>query len=148
MNGLEDRLYEYLAQHGDEPETALSLRRTADLGQQLTQVGIVPRHSRGRLSQMPANLTAALLKNLLSQGESAMPNATSTSPTRVRIYSHVTQSRFLHVEDALNIGTGKVRLWAGNYRRGQGTNSFTYHFLDLADARVIFAARVNSNVTV
>jgi hypothetical protein len=55
----------------------------------------------------------------------------------VRIASHVTQSRFLHVEDAL--GIGKIRLFAGNYRRGQGMNSHAYHFIDLADARVIFA---------
>ena len=59
-------------------------------------------------------------------------------PTRVRICSHITQTRFLHVEDALNIG--KLRLFAGNYRRGQGMDSHTHHFIDLADARVIFAA--------
>jgi hypothetical protein len=57
---------------------------------------------------------------------------------RVRIASHVTQSRFLHVEDALSIG--KIRLFAGNYRRGQGMQSHAYHFIDLADARVIFSA--------
>ena len=57
---------------------------------------------------------------------------------RVRIHSHVTQSRFLHVEDAL--GISKIRLFAGNYRRGQGMDSHAYHFIDLADARVIFAA--------
>ncbi len=59
---------------------------------------------------------------------------------RVRIASHVTQSRFLHVEDALSIG--KIRLFAGNYRRGLGVQSHAYHFIDLADARVIFAALV------
>jgi hypothetical protein len=42
------------------------------------------------------------------------------------------------VEDALVIG--KIRLFAGNYRRGQGMDSHAYHFIDLADARVIFAA--------
>jgi hypothetical protein len=59
---------------------------------------------------------------------------------RVRIYSHVTQSRFLHIEDALKIG--KLRLFAGNYRRGQGMaeNGHANHFIDLADARVIFHA--------
>jgi hypothetical protein len=134
VNELEARLDEYLAQNGDEPDAALSLRRIAYLDQQLTQVGIVPTY---RL-ELPANLTAELLNTLLTQGESLMPNTTSTSPTRVRIHSHVTQSRFLHVEDALNIG--KVRLWGGNYRRGQGTDSSAFHFLDLADARVIFTA--------
>jgi hypothetical protein len=59
---------------------------------------------------------------------------------RVRIYSHVTQSRFLHIEDSLKIG--KLRLFAGNYRRGQGMaeNGHANHFIDLADARVIFHA--------
>jgi hypothetical protein len=59
---------------------------------------------------------------------------------RVRIYSHVTQSRFLHIEDSLKIG--KVRLFGGTYRRGQGMaeNGHAAHFLDLADARVIFHA--------
>jgi hypothetical protein len=60
------------------------------------------------------------------------------SRTRVRIYSHVTQSRFLHLEDALEIG--KIRLFAGTYRRGQGMESHSYHFIDLADARVVFDA--------
>ena len=58
--------------------------------------------------------------------------------TRVRIYSHVTQSRFLHIEDALSIN--KLRLFAGNYRRGQGMTSFVQHYLDSADARVILTA--------
>jgi hypothetical protein len=134
VNGLEDRLDEYLAQNGDEPDAALSLRRIAYLDQQLARAGIVPT---GRL-ELPANPTAELLNTLLAQGESVMPNTISTAPTRVRIHSHVTQSRFLHVEDALNIG--KLRLWGGNYRRGQGTDSSAFHFLDLADARVIFTA--------
>ena len=62
------------------------------------------------------------------------------SPTRVRLYSHVTQSRFLHIEDALAIG--KLRLFAGNYRKGQGMDKqgFANAFVDVADARVIFGA--------
>lgn len=69
-----------------------------------------------------------------------MNNQTSPSPTRVRLYSHVTQSRFLHVEDALAIG--KLRLFAGNYRKGQGMDKqgFANAFVDVADARVIFGA--------
>ncbi len=35
---------------------------------------------------------------------------------RVRIHSHVTKSKFLHVEDALNVGQGKTRI----YHRNQG----------------------------
>ncbi|MBK7919751.1 MAG: hypothetical protein IPJ94_26535 [Chloroflexi bacterium] len=61
----------------------------------------------------------------------------STS-TRVRIASHVTQSRFLHVEDSLQLG--KVRLYGGNYRRSAGASALTAHFLDVADARVLFDA--------
>jgi len=62
----------------------------------------------------------------------------------VRIYSHVTQSRFLHVEDAL--GIGKIRLFAGAYRRGEDSlhrrpaTGLARHFLDIADARIVFGA--------
>jgi len=59
-------------------------------------------------------------------------------PMRVRIASHVTQSRFLHVEYSLQLG--KVRLYAGNYRRNAGASALTAHFLDIADARVVFEA--------
>ena len=54
-----------------------------------------------------------------------------------RIYSHVTRSRFLHVEDALEIG--KVRLFAGDYKKGEGAKALAWHFLDIADARVLFS---------
>lgn len=57
---------------------------------------------------------------------------------RVRIHSHVTQSRFLHVEDAL--GIGKIRLFAGTYRRGAGLQQHAHHFVDIADARIVFGA--------
>ena len=59
-------------------------------------------------------------------------------PMRVRIASHVTQSRFLHVEDSLHLG--KVRLYGGNYRRSAGASALTAHFLDVADARILFDA--------
>ena len=58
-------------------------------------------------------------------------------PQRYRIHSHLTRSRFLHVEDALDIG--KVRLYAGEYKRGEGASSTAAHFLDVADARVMFS---------
>ena len=58
--------------------------------------------------------------------------------TRVRIYSHITQTRFLSLEDSLNIA--KLRLFAGTYRRGDGMSHHAIHYLDLADARVIFSA--------
>jgi hypothetical protein len=56
---------------------------------------------------------------------------------RKRIHSHLTRSRFLHVEDALSIG--KLRLFAGEYRRGKGASSTAYHFLDVDDARVLLS---------
>ncbi|MFO7682992.1 MAG: hypothetical protein R6X34_23395 [Chloroflexota bacterium] len=65
----------------------------------------------------------------------AAPTATSV---RVRIASHITQSRFLHVEDSLKIG--KIRLYAGNFRKHEGASSLTAHFLDVSDARVLFEA--------
>jgi len=65
---------------------------------------------------------------------------TKPNPMRVRIASHITQSRFLHIEDALNIG--KFRFFAGNYRKGRGMlqQGFAHAFVDIADARVLFAA--------
>jgi hypothetical protein len=56
---------------------------------------------------------------------------------RYRIHTHMTKTRFLHAEDALDIG--KVRLFAGQYRRGQGADVTAHHFLDVADARVLFS---------
>ncbi len=61
----------------------------------------------------------------------------TTRQPRKRLYSHVTRSRFLHLEDALDIG--KVRLFAGEYKRGRGSSATVHHFLDLADARVLLA---------
>jgi len=55
---------------------------------------------------------------------------------RRRIYSFLTRSRFLHLEDALSIG--KVRLFVGEYRRGEGASATAYHYVDVDDARVVF----------
>ncbi|MCP4419633.1 MAG: hypothetical protein GY805_23730, partial [Chloroflexi bacterium] len=79
--------------------------------------------------------------NLFIKGDNPMSTQQTPFPSttsRVRIHSHVTQSKFLHVEDALNIG--KIRLFAGEYRKNSGMNAHGHHFIDLADARVIFAA--------
>jgi len=59
-------------------------------------------------------------------------------PMRVRICSHVTQAKFLHIEDSLAIG--KLRLFAGTYRKGNGMDVHTHHFMDVDDARVVFNA--------
>ena len=64
--------------------------------------------------------------------------SSQSPPMRVRIHSHVTKTRFLHVGDSLAIG--KLRIYAGRYERGQGTSAYCHHFLDLADARVVFEA--------
>lgn len=53
-----------------------------------------------------------------------------------RIYSQVTQSAFLHVEDALTMG--KLRLFAGRYEKGKGASATAHHYLDLDDARLLF----------
>lgn len=136
MNLLEDRLHESLSQFDDEPMIASSLRYTAWHDRLLMNAGIVPITP----IELPYNLTAQLLRDLLNPGNDLMNNPITPSSTRVRIHSHVTQSRFLHVEDALTIG--KIRLFAGNYRKGQGMDEQGYgqHFIDLADARVIFWA--------
>ena len=61
-------------------------------------------------------------------------------PDRPKIYSHVTRTRFLHLEDSLNVGAGKVRFFLGSYGKGNNaTTVSTYHFLDAADARVLFS---------
>src|SRR5690606_39467334 len=88
MTPLEDRLQEYLSQFDDEPAIAPSLKRSTYLEQLLTRVGIVPTNS----IELPANITPELHNNLLTEGEGAMTS--QSSPTRVRIYSHTTQSRF------------------------------------------------------
>ncbi len=56
---------------------------------------------------------------------------------RPRIFSYVTKSSFLHVEDALEIG--KLRLFAGHYKKGNGASLLTAHWLDVDDARVLFS---------
>ncbi len=134
MNPLEDRLQEYLSQFDDEPVIAPSLKCSAYLEQLLTRARIVPTNS----IELPADITPELLNNLLTEGEDAMTN--QPNPTRVRIYSHITQSRFLHVEDALGLGMGKLRLFAGTYSRGQGMTAYANAFVNIADARVIFDA--------
>jgi hypothetical protein len=50
----------------------------------------------------------------------------------------VTQAKFLHIEDSL--GIGKLRLFAGTYRKGNGMDVHTHHFMDVDDARVVFNA--------
>jgi len=60
-----------------------------------------------------------------------------TQQDRTRIFSHITRSRFLHVEDSLEIG--KLRFFIGSYEKGKGSSSTACHFLDADDARPIMA---------
>jgi hypothetical protein len=58
-------------------------------------------------------------------------------PDRTRIFSHITRTRFLHLEDSLEIG--KIRFFVGEYQRGQGSQATAFHFLDADDARPLCA---------
>ena len=59
----------------------------------------------------------------------------TTDPRRPRIFSHLTKTRFFHIEDALI--EGKLRFFIGSFERGHGANNTAYAFLDFDDARVI-----------
>ncbi|MBP8000047.1 MAG: hypothetical protein KA314_14870 [Chloroflexi bacterium] len=119
MNTLEDRLVEYL--NSLEPAVpASSLRRVDKVDIRFAQAGLSSYlNPKGAIMQ-PAQLP----ENPVSM--------------RVRICSHVTQAKFLHIEDSL--GIGKLRLFAGTYRKGNGMDVHTHHFMDVDDARVVFNA--------
>ena len=119
MNALEDRLVEYL--NGLEPAVpAPSLRRVGKVNIRFAQAGLSP-----YLNQ----------KGAIMQPVQPPENPV---PMRVRICSHVTQAKFLHVEDSLALS--KLRLFAGTYRKGEGANSHCHHFISVEDARVVFHA--------
>jgi len=61
----------------------------------------------------------------------------STPTERPRIFSHMTRTRFLHIEDSL--GRGKLRFFIGSFEKGHGANNTAYAFLDVNDARVIMS---------
>ena len=113
-------------------------------------VDMVPRTDSGREIK---TMAAAVLKRA-TNGKPATPKATngqdqskasSTTTTaageqtsaRPRIYSEITRSVILHVEDALDIG--KVRVFLLSYKRGQGASATAAHYLDVEDARVLAA---------
>ncbi len=52
-----------------------------------------------------------------------------------KIVSHMTQSAFLHFLDAT--GIGKVKLFAGHYKRGEGANQTARHYVDVRTVRPI-----------
>jgi hypothetical protein len=55
---------------------------------------------------------------------------------RPRIFSHLTRTRFLHIEDSLE--RGKLRFFMGAFERGKGSSGIAYAFLGVDDARVVF----------
>jgi hypothetical protein len=56
---------------------------------------------------------------------------------RARLFSHMTKTRFLHIEDSLT--QGKLRFFVGSFERGQGANQVAHAFIDVEDARVILS---------
>lgn len=54
---------------------------------------------------------------------------------RVVIAKWMNRSRFIQIEDALDIG--KVRIWLGAYVKGKGMQENAYHFIDVDDVRVV-----------
>ncbi|MGD8856966.1 MAG: hypothetical protein PVG33_11595, partial [Chloroflexota bacterium] len=108
----------------------LAVLQTRRLDLFLAKAGIPPLFA----LELPPNVT---LEDILLRGGQD-PMTSQYTSTRIRIYSYVTQSTFLHVEDAL--GIGKLRLFAGVYQRGKGITANAHHFLDTADARVVLLA--------
>ena len=64
--------------------------------------------------------------------------------THATIYKVITRSAILHLEDALEIG--KVRLRLYRYKKGQGAQAVAFHYLDVADARVLFSDLAQGNL--
>ncbi len=61
----------------------------------------------------------------------------STPTERPRIFSQITKTRFLHIEDSLE--RRKLRFFIGSFEKGHGANATAYAFLDVDDARVIMS---------
>ena len=64
--------------------------------------------------------------------------------THTTIYKVITRSAILHLEDALEID--KVRLRLCRYKKGQGAQAVAFHYLDVADARVLFSDLAQGNL--
>ena len=64
--------------------------------------------------------------------------------THTTIYEVITRGAILHLEDALEIG--KVRLRLYRYKKGQGAQAVAFHYLDVADARVLFSDLAQGNL--
>jgi len=64
--------------------------------------------------------------------------------THTTTYEVITRGAILHLEDALEIG--KVRLRLYRYKKGQGAQAVAFHYLDVADARVLFSDLAQGNL--
>lgn len=68
----------------------------------------------------------------------------TTQNQNYRILEYMTKTTWLHFEDTLDYidrqerPKPKIRLFAGRYQRGQGSQDQAYHFIDADDARVLF----------
>lgn len=56
---------------------------------------------------------------------------------RARIFSHVTRTRFLHIENDLT--RRKLRFFIGAFEKGQGMQANAYAFLEVDAARVVLS---------
>jgi uncharacterized protein (DUF3820 family) len=74
-------------------------------------------------------------KPVQKQSPVPAPPADAEKKSHPRIYTQITRSAILHIEDALAIG--KVRLFMISYQRGQGAKATAVHYLDVEDARVL-----------
>jgi hypothetical protein len=70
-------------------------------------------------------------------GQAGEAKTMSTTRDRPRIFSHLTKSRFLHIEDSLE--RGKLRFFIGSFERGQGAVEMAFAFMDVEDARVVLS---------
>lgn len=61
----------------------------------------------------------------------------ATPIDRIRIFSHITKTRFLHIEDSLI--SEKLRFFIGSFEQGHGASAMAHAFLDVKDARVVLS---------
>ncbi len=109
---------------------------------------MVPRNELGHRIKAMATAYLAGLNQPKKRNGKPQPNGNGHKPVpkatpapdaekhaHPRIYTQITRSAILHIEDALAIG--KVRLFMISYQRGQGAKATAAHYLDVEDARVL-----------
>ena len=97
---------------------------------------MVPRNELGhRIKAMATAYLAGLNQPKKGNGHKPASAPDAEKHAHPRIYTQITRSAILHIEDALAIG--KVRLFMISYQRGQGAKATAAHYLDVEDARVL-----------